>query len=459
MDETKCHVAMYPWFALGHLTPYIHIANMLAKKGHMISFLVPRNTQYKLEPFNHHPNLISFVPVTVPHVDGLPLGAETTSDIPSSLHPLIMTAMDKTEKNVERLLQDLKVDVVFFDLAHWIPSVCRRIRVKSVNYCVITPVTVGYVFSPARRINWSKGISESDLMHPPAGFPLSSIKFHAHEARDFTTRSNMKFGGDITLVERGYTGLIQSDALAYNASRELEGPFSDYLRTQFHKPVLLSGPMVTDPPNTTLTENLSTWLDRHNPGSVIYCAFGSECALTAAQFQELLLGFELTRMPFLAALKSPVGTNSIDDAIPEGLLERLEGRGLVYGGWVQKNLILHHGSVGCFVTHCGWASLSEGLVNECRLVLLPNGGDQIVHSRIMSEVYGVGIEVKKGEEDGVFTKMDVFEAVMKVMDEDGEAGKEVRDKHEKIRGFLLNEDVKSAYIDSFSHELQDFLES
>ncbi|KVI08550.1 UDP-glucuronosyl/UDP-glucosyltransferase [Cynara cardunculus var. scolymus] len=439
MDERKCHIAMYPWFALGHLTPYIHIANMLAKKGHMISFLVPTNTQYKLEPFNHHPNLISFVPITVPHVEGLPLGAETTSDVPSSLHPLIMTAMDKTEKVVERLLQDLMVDVVFFDLAHWIPNVCRRIRVKSVNYCVISPVTVAYVFSPARQTDWSK--------------------FHAHEARDFTSRSNMKFGGDITLIERAYIGLSLSDALAYNASRELEGPFSDYLRTQFHKPVLLSGPMVTDLPSTTLTENLSSWLDRYNPGSVIYCAFGSECALTPAQFQELLLGLELTRMPFLAALKSPVGMNSIDDAIPEGLLERLEGRGLVYGGWVQQNLILQHGSVGCFVTHCGWGSLSEALVNKCRLVLLPNGGDQVINSRIMSEVYGVGIEVQKGEEDGVFIKMDVFEAVKKVMDEDGEVGKEVKDKHERIREFLVNKEVKSAYIDSFSHELQDFLES
>lgn len=156
MDETKCHIAMYPWFALGHLTPYIRLANMLAEKGHMVSFLVPRNTQYKLESFNLHPNLISFVPVMVPQVDGLPLGAETTSDVPSSLHPLIMTAMDRTEKDVECILQDLMVDVVFFDLAHWIPSLCRRIRVKSVNFCVITPVTVGYVFSPARQVDWNK---------------------------------------------------------------------------------------------------------------------------------------------------------------------------------------------------------------------------------------------------------------------------------------------------------------
>ncbi|KAL4578025.1 hypothetical protein LXL04_014140 [Taraxacum kok-saghyz] len=457
MDEKRCHIAMYPWFALGHLTPYMHLANMLAKKGHKVSFLVPKNTRYKLDPFNHHPHHITFVPITVPLIGGLPMGAETSLDVPASLHPLIMTAMDETKESVEHILQDLMVDFVFFDMAHWIPSLCRRIRVKSVNYCVITPLFIGYIFSPARKVHWDKGISESDIMHPPAGFPLSSIKFHAHEARDFTARSNTTFGGQMSLVERVYIGLSQADVLAYNGSRELDGPFRDYLQTQFQKPVLLSGPIISDPPNDTLNQDLSNWLDRFDPGSVIYCAFGSECNLTMDQFQELLLGFEITGMPFLTALKPPVGVKFINDAIPEGLLDRIEGRGLVYDGWVQQNLILQHSSVGCFVTHCGWASLSEALVNKCRLVLLPNGGDQVINTRLMSEVYRVGIEVEKGEEDGLFTKIGVCEAVKKVMDEDSEAGKEVKGNHEKIREFLLNKDVQSAYVDSFSQELQDLL--
>ncbi|GKE38861.1 anthocyanidin 3-O-glucoside 2''-O-glucosyltransferase-like protein [Tanacetum coccineum] len=302
------------------------------------------------------------------------------------------------------------------------------------------------------------GISDSELVHPPAGFPLSSIKFHSHELCKFTAQSNRKVGCDMTFLERIYIGLSKSNALACNATRELEGPIIDYLHTQFKKPVLLSGPTVIVLPSSTLAENLSCWICRFNPGSVIYCAFGTECALTIAQMKELLLGFELTNMPFLAALKPPVDVKTIDDAIPEGLLERLEGRGLITGELVQQNLILKHKSIGCFVTHCGWASLCEGLVSNCRLVLLPNGGDQIINSRLMSEVYRVEVEVQKGEEDGVFTKNDVFDAVKKAMDENSEVGKEIKEKHAKIREFLLNKDVKSAHIDSFSQELQDIVE-
>lgn len=77
MDATSLHLVMYPFFALGHLTPYLHLSNKLAQKGYRIS-LIPSKTQSKLGIFNLNPDLITFVPIIVPHVDGLPPGAETT---------------------------------------------------------------------------------------------------------------------------------------------------------------------------------------------------------------------------------------------------------------------------------------------------------------------------------------------------------------------------------------------
>ena len=84
---------------------------------------------------------------------------------------------------------------------------------------------------------------------------------------------------------------------------------------------------------------------------MIYYAFGSECTLEKDQFEELLLGLEFTGMPFLAALKPPAAYESIDSggfqvALSEGFQERVCGRGMVHGGWVQQQLILEHPSVG-----------------------------------------------------------------------------------------------------------------
>lgn len=93
------------------------------------------------------------------------------------------------------------------------------------------------------------------------------------------------------------------------------------------------------------------------------------------------MGFELTGLPFLVALKPPLGTNSIAEALPEGFEERIQGRGVVYGGWVQQVQILSHPAVGCFVNHCGFGSMWESLMSDCQIVLVPHLGDQILNSR------------------------------------------------------------------------------
>lgn len=453
MEKPSLHIAMYPWFALGHLTPFLHISNKLAKLGHRISFFIPTKTQPKLQSFNRFPDLIAFVPITVPHVEGLPSGAETTLDVPFPLHPLIMTAMDRTEPDIERHLRNLKPDIVFFDFTYWIPKLTRSLGIKSVHYCIISPVTIGYTLSPSRQFGGEK-VSVVDLMVPPAGYPDSSIKLHLHEARAFAAKRDSTFGSDVGFYERQYISLRDADALGYRTCREIEGQYIDYLEREFKKPVLLSGPAIPEPPTSSLEEQWAEWLGGLTAGSVVYCAFGSECTLKKEQFQELVLGFELSGFPFLAALKPPFGCKSVEEALPDGFEERVRGRGVVHGGWVQQQLILEHPSVGCFITHCGSGSLSEALVNKCQLVLLPYVGDQIFNARMMASNLKVGVEVEKGDEDGLFTRESVCNALKAVMDENSEVGKEVRGNHEKIRQLLLQKDLEPSYIDDFTKKLQ-----
>ncbi|KAL5063038.1 hypothetical protein RYX36_024775 [Vicia faba] len=284
-SSSSLHIGMYPWLAMGHLTAFFHLANKLARKGHKIKFFSPKKAQSKLEPFNLHPQSITSITITVPHVEGLPPNAETTND--------------------DQLYQ--KTRVLF----------------------------------------WMK----------------------------------------ISLI-----GLVDSK-----------------------------------------------WIQLPN------------------LFQELILGLELTNLPYFVALKPPLGFATLEEALPEGFLKRVEGRGVVYGGWVQQQLILEHPSMGCFITHCGSGSLSEALVNKCQLVLLPNIGDQIFNARMMSNNLKVGVEVEKGE-DGLYTKDDVCKAVSIVMDDDNEISKKVKASHVKIRDMLLNKDLESSCIDNFCKKLQEIVE-
>ncbi|XVE51412.1 hypothetical protein DITRI_Ditri02bG0038000 [Diplodiscus trichospermus] len=452
MADKTFHVAMYPWFALGHITAFVHVANKLAERGHRTSFFLPAKTQGKVEAFNLHPDLINFIPVTVPHVEGLPLGAETTNDAPFPLHPLIMTAMDLTEPDFEAYLCELKPDFVFFDFACWLPALTRRLGIKSVHYCIISPATIGYLLSPARKI-LEKNLTASDLLEPPEGFPSSSIKLRTHEARGLANVTTMDYGSGISFAERQQRSLRDCDAIAFKTCRETEGSYCEYIGNQFEKPVIFAGPVVPEPPKMALEERWEKFLSNFQAKTLIFCAFGSECVLKNEQFQELVLGLELTGLPFLVALKPPVGAETIESALPEGFQERVQGRALVHGGWVPQQLILSHQSVGCFVTHCGSGSLAEAMVRDCQLVLLPNVGDQIINARLMGGELRIGVEVEKGDEDGLFTKEDVCKAVKAVMDDDSDEGKETRANHAKWKEFLLGPGLEDHYMDGFVEKL------
>ncbi|KAK6149961.1 hypothetical protein DH2020_017486 [Rehmannia glutinosa] len=302
------------------------------------------------------------------------------------------------------------------------------------------------------------GLEIEDIMNGPPGFP-ASIKLYKHTARALkffeTTKEK---NSDITVKQRLMTAICESDAIGFKTCKEIEGPYCQFLENKLNKPILLAGPIVPKPQSLTLDAKWADWLNKFKPKSVIFCAFGSEAVLNKSQFEELLLGFELTGFPFLIALRPPLGVDKIEEALPKGFEERTKERGIVHGDWAPQQLILKHPSVGSFFTHCGYGSRWEGLMSHCQLVVLPHVADQYIHARLLSRDLKVGVEVEKGDEDGLFTKEDVHRAIMAAMTEDSKIGKEVKENHDKWREFLLKEGLESDYFDNFVENMWALLE-
>ncbi|XP_042028968.1 cyanidin 3-O-galactoside 2''-O-xylosyltransferase FGGT1-like [Salvia splendens] len=429
MESLK--IIMYPWLAMGHLTSFLHISNKLAERGHTIFFLLPPKTQPKLQQFNLYPHLITFLPLTIPHLQGLPHGAQTTADVPFHLHSLLRRAMDLTQPSIEQLLDELKPEFIFFDFTPWLPALARRFKVKSVHYCTISPAAVAYMIRDEP--------SAEAFLEPPAGFPPSAIKLHTHEARALLQVNNSReYESATTFVQRMLRCFEDCDGLGFRSCREMEGPYCDFVETRFKKPVMLTGFFAAKAePWARLDNKWREWLDEFETKSVVYCAFGSEARLTKDEFEEVVLGLELTGLPFLAALK-PLGAE-------EGLaLVVRESKGVVVDDWVQQQLILQHPSVGCFVTHCGSGSLSEAMVSECVMVAAPHAGDQVINARVAAGELRVAVEVER-DGDGLLTKEGVAEAVRMVMGD----GREVRENHAKLRELLLGQGFEDSYMDAF----------
>ncbi|KAF6157610.1 hypothetical protein GIB67_037183, partial [Kingdonia uniflora] len=95
-------------------------------------------------------------------------------------------------------------------------------------------------------------------------------------------------------------------------------------------------PVLPDPPTSQLEDRWVKWLEKFPVGSVVYCSFGM-------------------------ALKPPIEANTIAAALPAGFKERVEGRGIVDGGWMQQQLILRrHPSVGSVLERENDGQRSEG---------------------------------------------------------------------------------------------------
>ncbi|KAL9841670.1 putative anthocyanidin 3-O-glucoside 2'''-O-xylosyltransferase [Arabidopsis thaliana] len=394
--EPTFHAFMFPWFAFGHMIPFLHLANKLAEKGHQITFLLPKKAQKQLEHHNLFPDSIVFHPLTIPYVNGLPAGAETTSDISISMDNLLSEALDLTRDQVEAAVRALRPDLIFFDFAHWIPEIAKEHMIKSVSYMIVSATTIAYTFAPGGAL----GV-------PPPGYPSSKVLYCENDAHALATLSIFYK----RLYHQITTGFKSCDIIALRTCNEIE---------------------------------------------VVFCALGSQIVLEKDQFQELCLGMEMTGLPFLVAVKPPRGLSTVEEGLPEGFQERVKGRGVVWGGWVQQPLILDHPSIGCFVNHCGPGTIWECLLTDCQMVLLPFLGDQVLFTRLMTEEFKVSVEVSR-EKTGWFSKESLSDAIKSVMDKDSDLGKLVRSNHAKLKETLGSHGLLTGYVDKFVEELQEYL--
>ncbi|KAK9668156.1 hypothetical protein RND81_13G038000 [Saponaria officinalis] len=285
----------------------LHIANRLAERGHKISIFLPPKTQLKVISQNYFPELITF--------------AETTYDVSAEAWPLLMTAIDLTRDTIEAHLINLKPDFVFYGFTcYWLPGLGRKHGIKSIYYMATFLVGVAYILDLTVDLVFGQPISNDKVTNSLPSFPSPFIKMRAHEYPAMFL--NVDFGGGLTFLERLAKSLEECDAIGIKTCKEIEGVYSEHIVNNYGKPVLTVGPVIPDPQVMKLDDWVDQWLAGFGSGEVIYCAFGNHCTLDQPQFQELVLGLQLTGRPFLAALKPPRGYETIELALPEGFEEQ-----------------------------------------------------------------------------------------------------------------------------------------
>lgn len=181
------------------------------------------------------------------------------------------------------------------------------------------------------------------------------------------------------------------------------------------------------------------WLDAHPGESVAFLCFGSLGVFSEDQLKAIANGLERSRQRFLWVVKDPAATSKGDfdlgTMLPEGFLERTKGRGMVLKSWAPQVEVLRHGSVGGFVTHCGWNSVLEAVCAGVPMAAWPLYAEQRLNRVLMVEEIGIALPMEESE-GGFVTADEVERRINELMDSD--VGERLR---EKMRWLRVEADV------------------
>ncbi|CAN1312330.1 UDP-glycosyltransferase 83A1 [Linum perenne] len=417
------HVIVVPLPAQGHLSPLMKLAHNLTNFGINVTII-------NIETI--HEKIIRAMPKEAEQSQML--GRVRLVGVPDGL----LSELDRNDpvKQIDRQARVMPAKL---------RSLVDGINVDEMVVCMVADTSLAWAFSEARAI----GIKTAAFS--PVSAANLALVLHMPTLIDAGIIDENGF-----LINKESPILISEDIPAWKANElpwscqpdELQSFFFQHYYTKlslysplfgvivnsFHElepsafqlfPNFLPiGPLVTDSQNSNLPGSFwrqdrtcLAWLDKHPPKSVVYVAFGSITVLTRHQFEELASGLEMTGRPFLWVVR----TNFVEGSgleFLDGFLKRVANRGKIVE-WANQEEVLSHPSIACFLSHCGWNSVLDGLWSGIPFLCWPYFIDQFHNRESICEAWKVGLRLD-AEDDatGLITSLEIASKVEQLLSDD-----------------------------------------
>ncbi|KAJ0090349.1 hypothetical protein Patl1_13506 [Pistacia atlantica] len=454
-NKEKLHIAMFPWLAYGHIMPFFQVAKFLVEKGHHVYFIsTPKNIHRLPQIPNNLSSQLNFVQLPLPHVQGLPEGAESPADLPIHKAPYLKQAYDMLQLPFIKFLKNSQVTWIIQDFAsYWLPSAAAQLGVNTVYFSIVNATTCSFFGSPADLINGRFQKAEDLTMVPQWINFNSNIKFKLHDIM----RVQQECKDSVSDLYRYGTVLKDCRAVIVRSCPEFEPEAFTVFSKLLQKPVL---PVSLLPPSMqdyTVADSkwqvLKDWLDTKKERSVVYVALGTLLTLSQELMHELAYGLEKSGFPFIWVInKRPLVEGKMgSDLVPHGFEDRVSGQGLIWMNWAPQLRILAHSSVGGFLTHSGWSSVIEALGLGRPLIMLTGGSDTGLVARMMHR--RVGLEIERDDKDGSFTSECVAKSISQVLVE--KEGEPLRANAWAMRETFGNMELRNKYLEEFNRFIEN----
>ncbi|XP_031490033.1 UDP-glucosyltransferase 29-like [Nymphaea colorata] len=430
--ERQPRVLLLPWLAYGHISPFLELARHLSCRG-FTTYLCSTHTNLssikeKLRQRSY--SSIKTVELQLPSIPELPPKFQATSSLPSHLMPLLKKAFDLSKPAFIDILQALNPDFVIYDfLQPWAPLAASQLGIPAVLFLSTSAICFSY--GRSRHEGHDQNVS-----------PFKTIHFLEHEVENNNRMLRSEANG-IRDVDRVNQCVDQSeDVIFIRSSREIERKFVDYLPLVTGKRVITVGSLLNQEASdhsASLPCKFTSWLGTKRSSSVVFVSFGTEYFMSKEEITEIALGLELSRQNFIWAVRfvSEEEEEGMERQLPEGFMQRVEGRGMVANQWIPQMEILSHPSIGGFLTHCGWGSLNEGMGCGVPFIALPLHLDQPLNAKLVVGELGLGVEIER-ERDGRFRREKVAEGIRRVMV--GGEGEKMRRKAKEMAKKMKEKD-------------------
>ena len=434
------HLAILPSPGMGHLIPLIEFAKRLLSHHRLtFTFIIASDGP----PSQPQQALLNSLPSGIHHLFLPPV---TFDDLPpnSKIETIITLTISRSLPSLRNVLKSmvsqsnlvgLVVDLFGtdgfdiareFDISSYIffPSTAMFL-----SFALFLPKLDESIVGEFRdhpepiKIPGCIPIQGKDLLDPVQDRKNEAYKWTLHNARRYAL----------------------ADGIFLNSFPELEPGAIKYLQEEeAGKPLVYPiGPLVKiDADEKEERAECLKWLDEQPHGSVLFVSFGSGGTLSSAQIDELALGLEMSGQRFIWVVRSPsdkaadatyfsVHSQSDPlDFLPEGFVERTKNRGMVVPSWAPQAQILSHGSTGGFLTHCGWNSTLESVVNGIPLIAWPLYAEQRMNAVILTEEINVALKPKRNDNKGIVEKEEISKVVKSLLE--GEEGKKLRRKMKEL---------------------------
>ncbi|KAM3320152.1 hypothetical protein P3S67_007352 [Capsicum chacoense] len=417
------HVLIFPLPLQSPINSMLQLAELLCLAGLKVTFL---NTNHNQQRLIRHTNVQSrfeqypgfrFLIISDGLPEDHPRSVEQFGDIISSLQTV---AEPFLKEMLSALVKEPVTCVIPEGLFYYAVDIGNEMGVPVIIFDTISPSCLWvYLCLPklieAGVLPFQGNDLDALVTHIPALEGLLRRRDLPHFCLvDFMTDQNSQ--DVLKEIER----IPKAHGLILNTFEDLDGPILSCIRAYFPQTYVI-GPLESNlkarlaakaTPQSSSSNSLweedhtsIKWLDEQPKGSVIYVSFGSLAVVSRNEILEFWHGLLNSKVKFLWVIRRNMlkGGESYDQFMKE-LVEGSKGIGYIVS-WAPQKMVLAHPSVGGFLTHSGWNSTLESIIEGKPIICWPQYVDQRVTSRLVNEFWKIGLDMKDICDRSVIEKM------------------------------------------------------